>query len=109
MCRDRCGGEAAGTWRVVGGCNPTACDGFGAISQGTLTVAVDSTDSLEVGYDFHCGGYINSGGGRSISGLWDPALPTIGDNPYCVDGDSLFLVLRGDSSLTGMVLELTRE
>jgi hypothetical protein len=109
MCRDRCGGDAEGTWRVVGVCSPTTCDGFGAISQGTLTVAVGSTESLEIGYDFHCGGFIDSGGGSAIAGTWDPDIPTIGGYAYCVDGDRLFIVYRDDGSLNGAVIELTRE
>jgi hypothetical protein len=75
-------------------------------SDGTLTV--NANEQVAFGYDFHCGGYINSGSGHGFSAYWSEADETLGDLPYCVDGDTLWIHYESSPGIGSIALEFRR-
>lgn len=110
-CPTACGGTPTGTWRLAGAClSECAGPGKGTFaSKDTLTVSetLDGATTMQYGFDVRCGGYINSGSGRALQGTWNKTASTIDGNPYCVQGDTLWIFSK-TTSLGAYALKLTR-
>jgi hypothetical protein len=92
-CPSTCGGNPEGAWHLVGGCGPAICDGgAGAViaSSGALTISTTGTDIFSYAYSFHCDGL--SRGTNAFTARWSPDAGTVGGLPYCVVGDTLWIM-----------------
>jgi hypothetical protein len=111
-----CGGDPSGSWHFVGACvsGGSACDGgSGAYGASTTlqVAATGTTTDVVFETDIHSCGYISTGGGNSINGRWVAdagALGSLGGNPYCVQGSSLWVFPNASDWHQTVALEFSR-